>query len=137
MGGKAYFSYLDFFLVFLVQNEEIWSKMNKKDDDDNDHKDNNEPMEILKQTLTHKSLYFERGINTRHKYTQHTHTNVQMYKCLLTHIFTHTAMMMINRHLIETRRSHCNLFSLASTPISDLQTQIAPIIAVAILNNDF
>ncbi len=70
--------------------------MNKKDDDDHkDHKDNDEPMEILKQTLTHKSLYFERGINTRHKYTQHTHTRTQMYKCLLTHIFTHTAMMMI------------------------------------------
>ena len=29
--GKVYYIYLDFFLVFLVQNDEIWWKMNKKD----------------------------------------------------------------------------------------------------------
>ncbi len=29
--GKLYYIYLDFFLVFLVQNDKIWSEMNKKD----------------------------------------------------------------------------------------------------------
>jgi hypothetical protein len=30
-GGKVHFMYLDFFFVFLVQNDKIWSEMNKKD----------------------------------------------------------------------------------------------------------